>query len=149
MAFKLAASDSFWFPVKVSQINEAGKNLEHIISFKFKRLNLDQRQERDLRAGGDVYKKLMAETDGNSDVIGGKFTAEMIRQGKLDKTSDDITDELLEIVCDWKEVKDYDDSDMVFNRENLLKLVLIVPGLPKAINDAYTNAYSGELKRGN
>ena len=90
----------------------------------------------------------MAEVDGNMDVLSGKFTAEMIRQGRMDKTSDDITDELLEIVTDWADVED-DKGKLDFSRDNLLVLVKHLPNLPQAINDAYRQAYSGELKRGN
>lgn len=148
MAFKLNISDSFWFTVKIAQITDAGKTLENHIKFKFKRMDIDERRERELRLGGDIYQQLMAEVDGNMDVLSGKFTAEMIRQGRMDKTSDDLTDELLEIVTDWEDVSD-ESGKLEFNRENLLKLVKYIPNLPQAINDAYRQAYSGELKRGN
>ena len=146
MAFKLNISDSFWFTVKVPQITDAGKQVENHI--KFKRLDIDERRERELRLGGDIYQQLMAEVDGNMDVLSGKFTAEMIRQGRMDKDSGDITDELMEIVTDWEDVSDATGS-LVFNRDNLLTLVKYLPNLPQAINDAYRNAYSGELKKGN
>jgi hypothetical protein len=148
MAFKLNISDSFWFTVRVPQITDAGKQVENHIKFKFKRLDIDERRERELRLGGDIYQQLMAEVDGNMDVLSGKFTAEMIRQGRMDKDSGDITDELLEIVTDWEDVSDATGS-LVFNRDNLLTLVKYLPNLPQAINDAYRNAYSGELKKGN
>jgi hypothetical protein len=148
MAFKLAESDHFWFTVKVGQITDAGKTVENHIKFKFKRMNLDERREREMRLGGDIYQQLMAETDGDMDALSGKFTAEMIRQGRMDKTSDDITDELMEILLDWQEVSD-ETGPMEFSRENLLRLVLFLPNLPQAVNDAYRNAYSGELKKGN
>jgi hypothetical protein len=148
MAFKLNISDSFWFTVKVPQITDAGKQVENHIKFKFKRLDIDERRERELRLGGDIYQQLMAEVDGNMDVLSGKFTAEMIRQGRMDKDSGDITDELMEIVTDWEDVSDATGS-LVFNRDNLLTLVKSLPNLPQAINDAYRNAYSGELKKGN
>lgn len=148
MAFKLNISDSFWFSVKVPTITDQGKTVENNIKFKFKRLDMDERRERELRLGGDIYQQLMAEVDGNMDVLSGKFTAEMIRQGRMDKTSEDITDELLEIVTDWEDVTE-DSEPMAFSRANLLKLVKYLPNLPQAINDAYRLAYSGELKRGN
>ncbi|MEY2680693.1 MAG: Phage tail assembly chaperone [Pseudomonadota bacterium] len=148
MAFKLNLSDSFWFTVKVPQLTDMGKQVENHIKFKFKRLDIDERRERELRLGGDIYQQLMAEVDGNMDVLSGKFTAEMIRQGRMDKTSADLTDELLDIVSDWEDVADAE-GPMDFNRENLLKLVKFLPNLPQAINDAYRNAYSGELKKGN
>jgi len=148
MAFKLNLSDSFWFTVKVPQLTDMGKQVENHIKFKFKRLDIDERRERELRLGGDIYQQLMAEVDGDMDVLSGKFTAEMIRQGRMDKTSADLTDELLDIVTDWEDVSDTE-GPMAFNRDNLLKLVKFLPNLPQAINDAYRNAYSGELKKGN
>lgn len=148
MAFKLNLSDHFWFTVKVPQITDSGKTVENHIKFKFKRLDLDERRERELRLGGDIYQQLMADVDGDMDVLSGKFTAEMIRQGRMDKTSADITDELLEIVSDWDEVSD-DTGKLEFSRDNLLMLVKFLPNLPQAINDSYRQAYSGELKRGN
>ncbi|MGI9143229.1 MAG: phage tail assembly chaperone [Fluviibacter sp.] len=148
MAFKLNISDHFWFTVKVPQITDAGKTVENHIKFKFKRLDIDERRERELRLGGDIYQRLMADVDGDMDALSGKFTAEMIRQGRMDKTSVDITDELMEIVNDWEDVSD-DVGKMEFSQDNLLKLVKFLPNLPQAINDAYRQAYSGELKRGN
>ena len=148
MAFKLNLSDHFWYTVKVPQVTDAGKTVENHIKFKFKRLDIDERRERELRLGGDIYQQLMAEVDGNMDVLSGKFTAEMIRQGRMDKTSDDITNELMEIVSDWEDVAD-DKGKLDFSRDNLLLLVKHLPNLPQAINDSYRLAYSGELKRGN
>jgi hypothetical protein len=148
MAFKLNLSDHFWFTVKVPQVTDQGKTVENHIKFKFKRLDLDERRERELRLGGDLYQQLMAETDGDMDALSGKFTAAMIREGRMDKTSKDITDELLEIVTDWQDVED-ENGAMEFSDANLLKLVRYLPNLPQAINDAYRLAYSGELKRGN
>lgn len=148
MAFKLNISDHFWFTVKVAQITDAGKTVENHVKFKFKRMDIDERRERELRLGGDIYQQLMTEVDGDMDVLSGKFTAEMIRQGRMDKSSEDLTDELLEIVSDWEDVSD-ESGKLEFNRENLLKLVKYIPNLPQAINEAYRLAYSGELKRGN
>lgn len=148
MAFKLAASDSFWFTVKVAQIAETGKTLENHIAFKFKRLDIDERRDREMRMGGEIYQRLMAETDGDAEAISGKFTAQMIRDGMMDKSAEDLTTELLDIVLDWKDVDD-EKGPMAFSRENLLKLVRFVPNLPGAINDGYRLAYSGDLKRGN
>lgn len=148
MAFKLNISDSFWFTVKVPQLTDMGKQVENHIKFKFKRLDIDERRERELRLGGDIYQQLMAEVDGNMDILSGKFTAEMIRQGRMDKTSADLTDELMDIVTDWEDVADAE-GPMEFNRANLLTLVKFLPNLPQAINDAYRMAYSGELKKGN
>lgn len=148
MAFKLASSDSFWFTVKVAQVNEAGKTLENHIAMKFKRLDFDERKDREMRMGGEIYQRLMAETDGDAESLSGKFTAQMIRDGMMDKTAEDLTDELLEIVLDWKDVED-EKGPMTFSRDNLLKLVRFVPNLAGAVNDGYRQAYSGDLKRGN
>lgn len=148
MAFKLAASDSFWFTAKVSQVAETGKTLENHISLKFKRLDFDERKDREMRMGGEIYQRLMTESDGDADAISGKFTAELIREGQMNKTAEDLTDELMDIVMDWKDVED-EKGPMTFSRDNLLKLVRFVPNLPQAINEAYRQAYSGELKRGN
>jgi len=148
MAFKLAASDSFWFNAKVAQVSETGKTLENHINFKFKRLDFDERKDREMRMGGEIYQRLMAESDGNADAISGKFTAELIREGQMDKTAEDLTDDLMDIVLDWKDVED-EKGPMTFSRENLLKLVRFVPNLHQAVNEAYRLAYSGELKRGN
>lgn len=148
MAFKLAASTSFWFPVKVTQVSETGKTLENQIQMNFKRLDIDERRKREMAMGGEIYQKLLAESDGDTDSIGGKFTAELIREGKMDKDAEDLTDELMEIVTDWKDVED-ETGPLAFNRDNLLKLVRFVPNLSAAVNDAYRLAYSGELKRGN
>lgn len=148
MAFKLNISDHFWFTVKAATVTDQGKTVENHIKFKFKRLDIDERRERELRLGGDIYQQLMTEVDGDMDALSGKFTAEMIRQGRMDKTSDDITDELLEIVTDWEDVSD-SEGPVEFNRDNLLQLVRYLPNLPAAINDAYRAAYSGDLKRGN
>lgn len=148
MAFKLAASDSFWFTVKVAQVNEAGKTLENHIPIKFKRLDIDQRREREMKMGGEIYQQLLAETDGDVDAISGKFTAQMIRDGMMNKTADDLTDELLDIIVDWKDVEN-EKGPMEFSRDNLLELVRFIPNFPVAVNDAYRLAYSGELKRGN
>lgn len=148
MAFKLAASDSFWFTAKVMQVAETGKTLENHISLKFKRLDFDERKDREMRMGGEIYQRLMTESDGDADAISGKFTAELIREGQMNKTAEDLTDELMDIVMDWKDVED-EKGPMTFSRDNLLKLVRFVPNLPQAINEAYRQAYSGELKRGN
>lgn len=148
MAFKLANSDSFWFNVKATQINDAGKITENNIMFQFKRLDIDERRERDLRLGGDIFQQVVAETDGDQDRMSGRFTAELVKQGKMNKTADELTDELMEIVTGWKDVEDTS-GPLEFNRENLLLLVKVVPNLPTAINEAYRLAYSGELKRGN
>lgn len=148
MAFKLAASDSFWFTAKVAQVAETGKTLENHISLKFKRLDFDERKDREMRMGGEIYQRLMTESDGDADAISGKFTAELIREGQMNKTAEDLTDELMDIVMDWKDVED-EKGPMTFSRDNLLKLVRFVPNLPQAINEAYRQAYSGELKRGN
>jgi hypothetical protein len=148
MAFKLANSETFWFNVKAVQITDAGKTVENNIMFQFKRLDIDERRERDLRLGGDIFQQVMAETDGDQEKLSGKFTAELVKQGRMNKSADELTDELLEIVTGWKDVEDTN-GPLAFNRDNLLLLVKVVPNLPAAINDAYRLAYSGELKRGN
>jgi len=148
MAFKLATSDHFWFTVKVTQVAETGKTQENHISMKFKRLDFDERKEREMRMGGEIYQRLVTETDGDVDSISGRFTAELIREGQMNKTAEDMTDELMEIVLDWKDVND-EEGVMAFSRDNLLRLVRFVPNLPNAVNEAYRLAYSGELKRGN
>lgn len=147
MAFKLANSEFFWYVVRVAQVTEDGKTTENHIKLKFKRLDADERRERDLRLGGDIYQQVMIEAD-DADDIGQKFTRELIKQGKTNKTVEEITSELEEIVCGWDAVAD-EKGPMDFNHDNLMLMVRYVPNFAGAVNDAYRQAYAGELKRGN
>jgi len=148
MSFKLTASDSFFYPATVFTIRDDGVQIKNVITFKFKRLDVDQVRDRQMADGAQTWADLMTQYDGDVALVNSKFTAELIRQGKGSLTSDQMVDDLLEIVCDWKDVSD-DAGVMLFSRENLQKLIKAVPGAYAAIKGAYNEANSGEGKRKN
>lgn len=149
MGFKLIVSKNFWYKVKVTQVNEQGKPVTSEISVLFKRLDLDERVEREDRNGGAIYKQLLSESDGDLDTLSGKFQAELARAGSMDRDVSKLVDEVLEIVDDWKDVMDENGTPIEFNRSNLTEIVRWVPNFVISVNEAYREAYSGALKAGN
>lgn len=148
MGFKFTVSDSFFYPATLFTTSEAGQQVKNIITFKFKRLDVDQVRDRQMADGAQIWSDLMSQYDGDLALVNSKFTAELIRQGKGSLTSDQMVDDLMEIVCDWKDVSD-DAGPMEFSRENLHRLVKFVPGCYAAIKAAFNEANSGEGKRKN
>lgn len=148
MGFKLSVSDSFFYPASVHTIQENGQSTKITIVFKFKRLDIDQVRDRQMADGAQIWANLMADHDGDLSLVNSKFTAELIRQGKNSMSSEQMADDLLEILCGWKDVSD-DEGPMEFNRDNLVRLIRFTPGIYAAIKAAYNEANSGEGKRKN
>lgn len=148
MAFKLNTSDSFFFPVKIVTINDQGRQMDGTLTLQFKRLDVDARREREYRNGGDIYKQVVVEAD-KADDVSQMFTKELLKQGRDEKNSDEMTDDLLEIVVGWKDVIGEDDKPAEFSRDGLRQMVRDIPNFYAAVNDAYRKAYSGELKQKN
>lgn len=127
---------------------ENGQNVRNTITFKFKRLDIDQVRNRQLDDGAKIWADLMADHDGDVAIVNSKFTAELIRQGKNSLSSDEMAEDLMGIVCGWKDVSD-DEGPMEFHKENLTRLLRFTPGAYAAIKAAYNEANSGEGKRKN
>lgn len=150
MAFKQSISASFFYPVTFTTIREDGSQAKHQILFRFKRMDADELSERVKADGGQLWSDLMTAHDGDAVLVNQKFTAELLRRGKGSMTSSEMADDLMDILCDWKDGEVTDDQGPVeFSRENLLNLVKFVPGLYAAIKASFNEANSGEGKRKN
>lgn len=145
MAFKLASIEYFWGKALLTQTTENGGTAEAPLELKFKRLDLDARAERARNMGGDIYKKALLESD-SKDELESKLQKEMIRDGRLERTAAELTDELLEIVLDWRDVKDAENAPVPFSRDGLLLVVQNFNGAYDAINAAFDAGFKAKEK---
>ena len=142
--FKLDTSNTFSYPVKFTVIDARGKHQTHAIPFEFKRLSVDERNERQQRDGTALFNELLLQHDGDFEAAKTAFFLENLRQGKTNLTAEQQADHLLEIVSGWKEVTD-DAGALEFSRDNLAKLLNHVHGLYAAINAAFNEALDGPV----
>jgi len=140
--FKLDTSNTFVFPVKFMVIDARGKHQPHIIPFEFKRLSVDERNERQQRDGTALFNELLLEHDGDFEAAKTAFFLANLRQGKTSLTAEQQADHLLEIVSGWKEVSD-ESGALDFSRTNLITLLNHVHGLYAATNAAFNEALDG------
>lgn len=146
--FIIGDTESFWYPVELTQRSPTGALTRHKVPFQFKRLDTDQLHERRMRDGAALWADLMIEHDGDIEKVNQQFSAQLIAENRDKQTSEALTDDLLEIVSGWKEVGDID-GPWEFNRDNLHALVLKVPGAAAAIKAAFNEAHSTEGKEKN
>lgn len=142
--FKLDTSNTFSYPVKFSVIDGKGRHQQHVIPFEFKRLSVDERNERQQRDGTALFNELLLQHDGDFEAAKTAFFLENLRQGKTSLTAEQQADHLLEIVSGWKEVAD-DSGPLDFSRANLITLINHVHGLYAAINAAFNEALDGPV----
>lgn len=140
--FKLDTSNTFSYPVKFAVIDAKGRHQQHVIPFEFKRLSVDERNERQQRDGTALFNELLLQHDGDFEAAKTAFFLENLRQGKTSLTAEQQADHLLEIVSGWKEVTD-DSGSLDFSRANLITLLNHVHGLYAAINAAFNEALDG------
>ena len=142
--FKLDTSNTFSYPVKFSVIDAKGRHQQHVIPFEFKRLSVDERNERQQRDGTALFNELLLQHDGDFEAAKTAFFLENLRQGKTSLTAEQQADHVLEIVSGWKEVTD-DSGPLDFSRANLITLLNHVHGLYAAINAAFNEALDGPV----
>lgn len=140
--FKLDTSNTFSYPVKFAVIDAKGRHQQHVIPFEFKRLSVDERNERQQRDGSALFNDLLLQHDGDFEAAKTAFFLENLRQGKTNLTAEQQADHLLEIVTGWKEVAD-DAGPLDFSRANLITLINHVHGLYAAVNAAFSEALDG------
>lgn len=140
--FKLDTSNTFSYPVKFAVIDAKGRHQQHVIPFEFKRLSVDERNERQQRDGTALFNELLLQHDGDFEAAKTAFFLENLRQGKTSLTAEQQADHVLEIVSGWKEVTD-DSGPLDFSRANLITLLNHVHGLYVAINAAFNEALDG------
>lgn len=140
--FKLDTSNTFSYPVKFAVIDSKGRHQQHVIPFEFKRLSVDERNERQQRDGTALFNELLLQHDGDFEAAKTAFFLENLRQGKTNLTAEQQADHLLEIVAGWKEVTD-DSGPLDFSRANLITLLNHVHGLYAAIHVAFNEALDG------
>lgn len=140
--FKLDTSNTFSYPVKFTVIDARGRHAQHMIPFEFKRLSVDERNERQQRDGTALFNELLLQHDGDFEAAKTAFFLENLRQGKTNLTAEQQADHVLEIVSGWKEVTD-DSGALDFSRANLITLLNHVHGLYAAINAAFNEALDG------
>ena len=142
--FKLDTSNTFSYPVKFTVIDSKGRHQQHVIPFEFKRLSVDERNERQQRDGTALFNELLLQHDGDFEAAKTAFFLENLRQGKTNLPAEQQADHLLEIVAGWKEVTD-DSGPLDFSRANLITLLNHVHGLYAAINAAFNEALDGPV----
>ena len=140
--FKLDTSNTFSYPVKFTVIDARGKHQQHVIPFEFKRLSVDERNERQQRDGTALFNDLLLQHDGDFEAAKTAFFLENLRQGKTSLTAEQQADHLLEIVEGWREVAD-ETGPLDFSRAHLIRLLNAVHGLYAAINQAFNEALDG------
>ena len=140
--FKLDTSNTFSYQVKFAVIDAKGRHQQHVIPFEFKRLSVDERNERQQRDGTALFNELLLQHDGDFEAAKTAFFLESLRQGKTNLTAEQQADHVLEIVSGWKEVTD-DSGALDFSRANLITLLNHVHGLYAAINAAFNEALDG------
>lgn len=140
--FKLDRSETFIYPVKFPFLDGKGRTHQHVIPFKFKRLTVNQRNERQQRDGSALYQELLLQHDGDFEAAKNAFFVENLRQGKTNLSAEQQADHLLEIVSGWSEVNDAA-GPLEFSRDNLITLLDYVHGLYAAINQAFNEALDG------
>ena len=140
--FKLDTSNTFVYPVKFTVIDARGKHQQHLIPFEFRRLSVDERNERQQRDGTALFNELLLQHDGDFEAAKTAFFLENLRQGKASLTAEQQADHVLEIVSGWKEVSD-ESGPLEFSRANLIALLNHVHGLYAAINAAFNEALDG------
>lgn len=140
--FKLDTSNTFSYPVKFAVIDSKGRHQQHVIPFEFKRLSVDERNERQQRDGTALFNELLLQHDGDFEAAKTAFFLENLRQGKTSLTAEQQADHVLEIVSGWKEVTD-DSGPLDFCRANLITLLNHIHGLYAAINAAFNEALDG------
>ena len=142
--FKLDTSNTFSYPVKFTVIDARGKHQQHVIPFEFRRLSVDERNERQQRDGTALFNDLLLQHDGDFEAAKTAFFLENLRQGKTSLTAEQQADHLLEIVEGWREVAD-ESGPLDFSRAHLIRLLNAVHGLYAAINAAFNEALDGPV----
>jgi hypothetical protein len=149
MAFKLSQSDSFWYPVVLHDTDDNGRYTAHQIKAQFKRLPTDD-IERFQTSGFDpvLYAECVEKAHGDRDMAFIILSAELANRGQGRRSSEERADELMEILCGWKDVTD-DEGDLPFTRDNLVLLLRFSRSAYADIKEAYNSAINGEGKRKN
>lgn len=114
--FKLAQTDTFWWPVKVSLPTDGGKYEQHSFSVRFGRMS----QERLMRAYADIARA--------PDLI-----EHCARERALAR----------EVVKEWRDVHGPDGQPLDFNEANLdmvLDVALVQAAILNSYGDALKNA---------
>lgn len=140
--FKLDTSKTFVYPVKFAMLDQKGRHTHHTIPFVFKRLTVDERNERQQRDGTALFNEILLKNDGDWEAAKTEFFLENLRQGKANLTAEQQADHLLEILDGWNDVSDAD-GPIEFSRDNLALLLNHVHGLYGEINRTFNEALDG------
>lgn len=148
--FKFYTSSGFWWPVDLHPVDDNGKKVTARIKVKFKRLDTDD-VDAFHRGGFDpvLYADCVTRAGGDRNMALILLSAELTERGDASKTSEDRAEELMKIVEDWKEVQDADGNELEFSRDNLALLLRKVRSAYTDIKDGFSEAMSGEGKKGN
>lgn len=149
MAFRFTTSDGFWWPVVLNLVAD-GKKVTARIQVRFKRLSTDEVDAFQVGSFDPVaYAECIREADGDRQTAMILFSAKLAQSEDAKRTSADRAEELMKILCDWKDVEDEDGKPLEFSEKHLVALLQDVKSAYSDIKEAYNTAMSGEGKKGN
>lgn len=149
MGFKISSSSAFWYPATLHDIDDNGKHTTHLVKLQFNRLPTDE-IEQFQTSGFDavLYADCVEKAKGDKELAMILLAAELSQRGIGTRSSEERADELMKILCGWKEFSD-ESGEMEFTRDNLVKTLRFCRSAYADIKEAYTKAVSGEAKKGN
>jgi hypothetical protein len=102
------ANDPGWLTITLRMVNDQAVTVGHVFKVRAKHTN--------------------------------KFTGAILRDGAVElwrnTDKDRCAEIIMALVSDWKHVSDSDDTELKFNRENVVRLLIALPHVGKAIGDA-------------
>ncbi len=143
MAFVISQTQSYRWPVTISQLREDGGIVKRTVHFRFRKLTADalldyEQRDTDLSRFADAIEQ----ANGDRDLAMILVAAAEQAAGRAVRRSADKAMDLMEILEGWEDVADAD-GPLEFNEANLALLLNAEPTAYPALREAFREANRG------